>query len=103
LSYTPPAPPTPAIVDWNNSNVQEIALETNRSLIFTNGKSGSLYTLIIKQDATGGRTVTWPSSKIKWEGGAAPVLNTTANAIGLVKFVYDGTNYIGYAPALNAY
>jgi len=92
--------PTPATVDWNNSNVQEITLATCRSFTFTNGKSGGIYTLIIKQDGAGGRTVTWPEN-VEWDGGAAPALSTAANAVGLVKFIFDGTNYLGYAPALN--
>ncbi|NTW31033.1 MAG: LamG domain-containing protein [Bacteroidetes bacterium] len=85
---------TPATVNWNNSNVQEITLDANRSFSFTNGKSGGLYTLIIKQDGTGGWTVTW-SSNIKWAGGITPILSTTANAVDLIRFVFDGTNFLG--------
>ncbi|NTW31491.1 MAG: hypothetical protein HGB12_02505 [Bacteroidetes bacterium] len=85
---------TPASVDWNNSNVQEITLSADRSFIFTNGKSGGVYTLIIKQDATGGRIVTW-SSNVKWAGaGTAPTLTTTAGAAAQIRFVCDGTNYL---------
>ncbi|NTW33082.1 MAG: hypothetical protein HGB12_10725 [Bacteroidetes bacterium] len=87
--------PTPATVDWNNSNVQEITLSTDRSLTFTNGKNGGLYTLIIKQNATGGLTFTWPSN-VKWAGGVAPTLTFTPNAIDIIKFIYDGTNYLDY-------
>ncbi|NTW31246.1 MAG: hypothetical protein HGB12_01200 [Bacteroidetes bacterium] len=84
---------TPANVDWNKSNVQEITLSANRSFTFTNGKSGGFYTLIIKQDGTGGRTVIWPED-VKWAGGTEPAFTTSAGAIDLVKFVYDGTNYL---------
>jgi len=44
------------------------------------------------QDATGGRTVTWPAT-VKWSGGAQPTWVTTANAINIANFYYDGTNY----------
>ncbi|NTW32498.1 MAG: hypothetical protein HGB12_07720 [Bacteroidetes bacterium] len=91
---------SPATVDWNNSNVQEITLAANRFFSFTNGKSGGIYTLILKQDGTGGRTVTWPTNVI-WDGGDAPALSTAANAIGIVRFIYDGTNYLGFQVALN--
>ncbi|NTW32791.1 MAG: hypothetical protein HGB12_09225, partial [Bacteroidetes bacterium] len=60
------------------------------------GKSGGVYTLIIKQDETGGRTFTWPAS-VLWSGGIIPAFSTSANAIDMVKFVFDGTNYLGIA------
>ncbi|NTW31035.1 MAG: hypothetical protein HGB12_00095 [Bacteroidetes bacterium] len=93
--------PATATVNWNNSNVQEITLAANRSLSFINGKSGGLYTLIIKQNSTGGWTVSWPSN-VKWPGGIMPIFTTTANAVDLVKFAFDGTIYIGYLTALDA-
>ncbi|NTW31402.1 MAG: hypothetical protein HGB12_02015, partial [Bacteroidetes bacterium] len=87
---------TLATVDWNNSNVQEITLAADRSFTFTNGKSGGVYTLLINQDATGNRTVTWPEN-IKWAGGIAPTFSTVANVVNVVKFIYNGTDYIGIA------
>lgn len=35
--------------------------------------------LVLTQDATGGRTVTWPTS-VRWAGGGAPTLSTTGGA-----------------------
>jgi len=47
-------------------------------------------TLIVKQDGTGGRTVTWPAS-FKFNGGIAPPQTTTANAVDVWSlFTYDG-------------
>jgi len=46
------------------------------------------------QDGTGGRTVTWPAT-VKWAGGVQPTWVTTANAINVATFFYDGTNYLG--------
>jgi hypothetical protein len=44
----------------------------------------------IQQDATGGRTLTWPAS-FKWEGGAAQSISSAANAVDLLEIVsYDG-------------
>ena len=43
-----------------------------------------------KQDATGGRTITWPTGT-KWSGGSAPPATTTANAIDIwTVMTYDG-------------
>jgi hypothetical protein len=63
--------------------VFEITLTGNvTSLILANppasGSAGSC-TLILKQDATGGRTLAWPGS-VRWAGGAPPVVTATANA-----------------------
>ncbi|NTW34476.1 MAG: hypothetical protein HGB12_17955, partial [Bacteroidetes bacterium] len=88
--------PTTATVDWNNSNVQEITLSACRSFTFINGKSGGVYTLMINQDTSGGWTVAWPAN-VKWAGSTAPTFTYTANAVDIVKFVYNGTNYIGIA------
>ncbi len=84
--------PIPAPVNWNNGNVQEIIMTAGRSFTFTNGKSGGLYTLLLKQDGTGGWTSSWPSN-IKWTGGVIPAFTTSANAVNIIKFVYDGTYF----------
>ena len=66
----------------------EITLTANCSFTFTNpsasGKMGQ-FTLIKKQDATGGRTVTWPLSA-KWAGGVAPTLTSAANSVDIISF-----------------
>lgn len=47
-------------------------------------------TVVLKQDGTGSRTVTWWSG-VKWAGGAAPTLTTTAAAEDIFEFVtFDG-------------
>ena len=53
-------------------------------------------TIIARQDATGGRTITWPAGT-KWPGGVVPPATTTANATDLwVLTTYDGgTNWFG--------
>jgi hypothetical protein len=50
--------------------------------------------LIVKQDATGSRFVTWVTT-VKWSAGAAPVLSTAANSTDIVSFIYDGTTLFG--------
>lgn len=85
-------------VDWNNGNSQAVTLGGNRTVTFSNPKSGAVYRLYLKQDGTGSRTVTWPT--VKWQGGSAPTLTTTAGKTDIITIQYDGTDYFGSA-ALN--
>ena len=83
--------------DWNNGDTQTVTLGGNRTIANpSNSQSGATYTIIIKQDATGSRTVTW-GSNYKWSGGTAPTLSTGANAVDIITFVSDGTNLYGVA------
>jgi len=93
---------TSVAVDWNNGNVQSVTLGANVAFTFSNGQDGGKYTLIIKQDATGSRTVTWPAS-VRWPGGTAPTLTTTASKTDYIGFIYNGVDfqYDGVAQSLN--
>lgn len=81
-------------VDWDEGNVQTITLDSNPTLTFDNGEAGGLYSLIVKQDGEGGRTVTWPGD-VRWIAGVAPVLAVAVDGVDVINFVYDGTNYLG--------
>jgi hypothetical protein len=77
-------------LDLENGHNFEVTLTENvTTLTISNppasGKAGA-FTLILKQDATGGRTVTWPAS-MKWAGGTAPTLSTDANAVDILTFI----------------
>ena len=93
-------PDAPTIaVDWSKGDTQAVTLGGNRALTFSNGQKGGKYLLILKQDATGSRTVTWPSS-VRWPGGPpqtggqpASVLTTTAGKKDYITFFYDGVTY----------
>ena len=74
-------------VNWNTSDVQIVTLSGNATINFSNPRSGGKYVLLIKQDATGGRTVTWGSNIVC---NIQP--NPTANLITAFFFVYDSTN-----------
>ena len=93
---------TAITVDWNNGAAQKLTLTGNATLTFTapTGGAGNIWRIRLRviQDATGSRTVTWPT--IKWAGGSAPTLTTTASGIDIITFEYDGTNYYG-VPSLN--
>lgn len=79
-------------LNFNNGNVEQITLTGNvTSLTLSNLKDGSEYIVSVVQDATGGRTISWPST-VKWVGGTAPTLTATALARDNFKFWSDGTN-----------
>lgn len=81
----------------NAGPVKTITMTGNCTLTFSAVTSGRLVTmdLLLTQDATGGRTATWPSS-VKWSGGA-PVLSTTASARDWLTFSTPdgGTTWYG--------
>jgi len=59
----------------------------------TNPSDGQTINWFITQDATGSRTVTWPTS-FKWPSAAAGVLSTAASAVDLVVATYrSGTGF----------
>ena len=88
-----------------------VTLAGNRTLSFSTAPTSGAYgTLVVKQDATGGRTLTLPSVANKVLGSSSTTtigLSTTANAIDIVNFYFDGTNYFwnvgqGYGSASSA-
>lgn len=73
----------------------------NATLTFSNPPpAGSLVTVVLVQDATGARTVTWPAS-VKWSAGVAPTLTVTANKRDVFHFMWDGSNYWSVSQSLN--
>jgi len=89
-------------LDISTSNVFEVTLTENvTTLTISNpassGKACS-FTLILKQDGTGSWTFAFPAS-IKWAGGTAPTLTTTASAIDLLTFITTdaGTVWYGFS------
>jgi len=63
---------------------------------FSNLKDGQTINWFITQDATGSRTMTWPSS-FKWPGGSAGVLSTAANSVDLLVATYRSATGFWYA------
>jgi phage baseplate assembly protein W len=70
-----------------------VTLGGARGLAFSGIASGMTGTLIVKQDATGGRTLALPAGSKVINGGAGAVtLSTAGGAIDILTWVYDGTN-----------
>ena len=85
-----------ATINWNLSRIQvaTVTLGGNRTMAAPTGLSVGTFILVVKQDATGGRTLTW-NSVFKWPGSTAPVLSTTSTAIDIFFFYCDGTKMYG--------
>ncbi|MHC5536649.1 hypothetical protein ACYOEI_00060 [Singulisphaera rosea] len=87
--------------DMSTSTVHSVTLGGNRTLAVSNVTSGQTFLVILKQDGTGSRTVTWFSG-ITWANGTAPTLTTTANKQDVFSFLQIGTNtYLGFVVGQN--
>jgi hypothetical protein len=91
-SYVALADAPTVTVDWSRGDTQSVTLGGNRTLAFFHGQKGGKYLLILKQDAHGSRTVTWPSS-VHWPGANGPTLTTGANKTDYIRFFYNGVTY----------
>jgi hypothetical protein len=80
-------------------NVHTATLNANCTFTFagvTSGKACS-FSMLLTQDGTGSRLVTWPGSVV-WPGGSAPVLSTAAAAVDVLTFftLDGGTIWYGF-------
>lgn len=81
-------------IDWSAGNKQKSTLTDDCTFTFSPEPSGPCSLVLrLVQDATGGRTVTWPGDVI-WPDGA-PTLSTAANAVDVISFYYDGADFYG--------
>lgn len=82
--------PSPASYTLHN-----LTLTDNCTITLPTATAGQSFTLLLRQDATGSRTVTWNAAL--WSGGTAPTLTTTASALDVLVFIcIDGTNWMGF-------
>ena len=82
-----------------NGTVQIITLTGNATITMPSAVSGKSFIMFLKQDATGLRTVTW--STVKWAGGTAPTITSTASKQDIYSFFSDGTNWYGVTVGQN--
>ena len=81
-------------IDWDTGNLQTITMDENIIFTFANVKTYTTYMLLLRQDNTGSRTVTWPAG-IHWFEGATPVLSTTGDRWDMITFaVFDDASEI---------
>ncbi len=79
-------------LDFDDGNVHEITLGGSISLANpSNVKSGAAYTIILKQDGTGGRALSSIGSVFKFPNGIDPVLSQAANDIDVISAIADSS------------
>jgi hypothetical protein len=85
-----------ATLNWDTSlgQVAQVTLGGNRTFAApTNLVNGGFYSLLIIQDGTGSRTISW-NAVFDFAGGTAPTLSTAAGAKDLITWRSDGTNML---------
>jgi len=82
------------VINWDvrKGYNSKVILKGNRTLNVQFLTPGDYGTIEFVQDAVGSRAITLPSiSKVSNSGGGAFTLTTTANAIDIATFYYNGT------------
>ena len=85
-----------ATLNWDTSlgQVAQVTLGGNRTFAApTNLVNGGFYSLLIIQDGTGSRTISW-NAVFDFTGGTAPTLSTAAGSKDLITWRSDGTNML---------
>jgi hypothetical protein len=77
--------------DLAASNNHVVTLGGNRTLAVTGARVGQKFTIRLKQDGTGSRTVTWFAG-IAWPAATAPTLTTTAAKSDTFEFLCSAAN-----------
>lgn len=82
-------------ISLNDGSVQILTLTGNCTFTFPTATAGRSFIMLLKQDGTGSRTVTWPAA-VKWPGGTAPTITSTASKLDKYIFTADNnSNWIG--------
>jgi len=81
-------------INFASGDIVTLTLNASTTLTLSNPITGLFYFIKAVQDATGSRTITWPAT-VKWSGGTAPTLTTTASKTDIITLWWDGTNYFG--------
>lgn len=85
-------------IDRGDGATHDLTLTGNATFTLAGALTGLATDIrvILRQDGTGSRTVTWPT--ISWLGGSAPTLQTGANAVDTIGLLSldDGATWLGY-------
>ena len=104
MAYFPEATLTDgSSIDWNvlTSPVAKVTLGGNRTLnAATGAQAGQFVSLLIIQDGTGSRTVTF-NAAYEFKDDTAPTLTTTASKGDLFVFRYNGSKFLEVGRNLN--
>ena len=91
------------IPDVTAATINHVTLTAACTLTFPTAAAGKSFVLALKQDGTGSRTVTWPTSAtLLWPAGTAPTLTTAVGKADLFSFVCaDGAHWYGVVAGQN--
>jgi len=90
-------------ITWNGltQSVCKVTLGANRTMgLASGGVSGAFISILVIQDGTGSRTITW-NAAYEFTGDTAPTLTTTANKGDLFVFRYNGAKWLEVGRNLN--
>ena len=96
LNYSETTLTDQATITWNASteDVAKVTLAGNRTLgSASSGTTGQFISLLIIQDGTGSRTLTW-NAAYEFASDTAPTLTTTANLGDVFVFRYNGSKWL---------
>ena len=83
-------------ITWNSltQSVAKVTLGANRTMgLASGGVTGAFISLLVIQDGTGSRTITW-NAAYEFAADTAPTLTTTANKGDLFVFRYNGAKWL---------
>lgn len=99
--YTAATDDTTVTFALATSRNQTVTLGGNRTLALSGATTGMVFIISLLQDGTGSRTVTWWDT-IRWAGGSAPTLTTTASKRDTFGFICTGEDtYDGFIVGQN--
>ena len=96
LNYSESTLTDGATINWDAStqDVCKVTLGGNRTLAApTNNTTGQFISILVIQDGTGSRTLTW-NAVFEFASDTAPTLTTTANKGDVFVFRYNGSKWL---------
>ena len=96
LNYSESTLTDQATVTWDASteDVCKVTLAGNRTLAApSNGTTGQFISILVIQDGTGSRTLTW-NAVFEFAADTAPTLTTTASKGDVFVFRYNGSKWL---------
>jgi hypothetical protein len=96
LNYTESTLTDGSTVSWDAStqDVCKLTLGGNRTMAApTNNTTGQFISILVIQDGTGSRTLTW-NAVFEFASDTAPTLTTTANLGDVFVFRYNGSKWL---------
>ena len=96
LNYAETALTDGSSITWNaaTQDVAKVTLAGNRTLgSASNGTTGQFISILVIQDGTGSRTLTW-NAAYEFASDTAPTLTTTANLGDVFVFRYNGSKWL---------